>query len=172
MHTNKRLQRTYARKNGFTFEVNPLILQIVLRIESELVDEHPEFTALSHPARVAEICKQLFFKDVVAVEFQQSPIWVPTASIERDCGGSNVLANSRFELATSISSEERRGVAKVINHKFRRRLKPIVRECLGAFESYNLGLTEINGVDDTGKIRWSVADDRPGGAVNFKRPLN
>ena len=50
-----------ARSGGFPFEVNPLILQIVLWNESEILDEQPKFATLSHPARVAEICKQLFF---------------------------------------------------------------------------------------------------------------
>jgi hypothetical protein len=171
MHTNDRFQRANDKEGGFLFEVNPLILQIVLWNESEIIDGHPKFTTISHPNRVAEICKRLFFREVAQVDFQHPPIWVPTPRIERDCGGSNILASSRFELTTSISAAERCDVARVINNQFRRRLKLIVKECVLAFESHNFGLTEINGLDDTGRIRWCIADARSG-TRNVKKPLN
>lgn len=50
-----------SQTDGFVFEVNPLILQIVLRNEAEILDLRPELTGLDHPRRVAEICKELFF---------------------------------------------------------------------------------------------------------------
>jgi hypothetical protein len=50
------------RNGGFLFQVNPLILQIVLWNENEILEERPEFAILDHPTRVAEICKQLFLR--------------------------------------------------------------------------------------------------------------
>ena len=161
-----------ARSGGFPFEVNPLILQIVLWNESEILDEQPKFATLRHPTRVAEICKQLFFRNVAEVDFRPIPAWVPTDGIERDCGGSNIVARSRFELAVSISVEERRKLEKMINSQFRRRLKFIVKECVLTFESYNFGLTEIEGLDEAGRIRWRVVDVRSDDTKNFKKPFN
>ena len=40
----------------------------------------------------------------------------------------------RYELEVSISVEERRKLAKMINSQFRRRLKFIVKECVLTFE--------------------------------------
>jgi hypothetical protein len=145
-------------QSGFLFEVNPLILQIVLWNEADILDARPEFTILGHATRVAEICKQLFFSDVAEVDFQSPPVWVPTDRIESDCGGSNIVACSRYELAASISAEEGRNFKKVIRSQFRRRLKFIVKKCVLAFESYNFGLTKIDGLDDVGMLRWSLTD--------------
>jgi hypothetical protein len=172
MQRNDSFNQTRAQNGGFLFEVNPLILQIILWNESEIIDEQPKFTRLSHPNRVAEICKQLFFSEVAEVDFQPTPIWVPTDRIERDCGGSNIVANSRYELAISISAEERRNVTKVISSQFRRRLKFIVKECVLAFESYNFGLTKIDGLDDAGRFQWRFVDARSEVTKNVKKPFN
>jgi hypothetical protein len=145
-------------QSGFLFEVNPLILQIVLWNEAEILDARPEFVALGQATRVAEICKQLFFNDVAEVDSQSPPIWIPTNRIESDCGGSNIVPCSRYELVASISTEEGRKFKKVIGSQFRRRLRFIVKKCVLAFESYNLGLTKIDGLDDVGMLRWGLTD--------------
>ncbi|WP_029584888.1 hypothetical protein [Bradyrhizobium sp. URHD0069] len=160
------------QNGGFLFEVNPLILEIVLWNDAEILDERPEFAILNHPNRVAEICKQLFFNDVAEVDFQSIPGWVPTDRIESDCGGSNIVARSRYELAVSLSAEEGRNFKKAISSQFRRRLKFIVKKCVLAFESYNFGLTKIDGLDDAGRLRWRVVDARLDVTDTVKMPIN
>ena len=76
-----------SQAGGFVFEVNPLVLQIVLYNEAEILQRRPEFRSIDHPNRVAEICKEVFFSDVAGDEFQSTPAWVPTGEIERECGG-------------------------------------------------------------------------------------
>lgn len=149
-------------RSGFPFQLNPLISEIVLWNEAEILDARPEFAALDHVIRVAEICKQLLINDVAWVDFQSPPVWVPTDRIERDCGGSNIVACSRYELTNSISAEDGRKFKRVINGQFRRRLKFIVKKCVLAFESYNLGLTRVDGLDDIGMLRWRLTDTGTG----------
>jgi hypothetical protein len=146
------------RSGGFVFEVNPLVLQVVLWNEAEILDQRPELAMIGHPNRVAEVCKQLFFADVAEVGIQPTPVWVPTARIERDCGGSNIIAPSRYELTVSVSGEEGDNFKRAISTQFRRRLKSIVKECVLAFESYNFGLTTIDGLNEDGWVRWRLAD--------------
>ncbi|MCK1364081.1 hypothetical protein [Bradyrhizobium sp. 62] len=141
------------------FSLNPLISEIAIWNDSEILYVRPEFAVLDQATRVAEICKQLLLKDVARVDFQSPPIWTPVDRIERDCGGSKIVACSRYELANPISAEDGRKFKKVIAGQFRRRLKFIVKKCVLAFEAYNLGLTEINGVDDVGMLRWRLTAD-------------
>jgi hypothetical protein len=143
----------------FAFSLNPLISEIALWNESEILSARPEFAVLDRATRVAEICKQLLLSDVAWVDFQSPPIWIPVGRIERDCGGSKIVACSRYELAKPISTEEGRKFKKVIVGQFRRRLKFIVKECVLAFETYNLGLTTIDGLDDVGMFRWRLTAD-------------
>jgi hypothetical protein len=145
-------------QRGFVFEVNPLILEIVLWNDAEILDRRPEFVVLQQATRVAELCKQLFFNDVAQVESQSPPRWIPTRRIEIDCGGSNIVPCSRYELTTSIGAEEGRKFKNAIGGQLRRRLKFITRKSVLAFESYNLGLTKIDGFDDVGMLRWRLTD--------------
>jgi hypothetical protein len=101
----------------------------------------------------------LTLNEVAWVDFQSQPIWVPIDRIERDCGGSKIVACSRYELAEPISAEEGRKLKKFIAGQFRRRLKFIVKKCVLAFEAYNLGLTMIDGLDDVGMLRWRLTAD-------------
>jgi hypothetical protein len=166
----------HARKGsqkgaGFVFEVNPLVLQVVLQIEDELLERRPEFRSLDHPNRVTEICKELFLSEVVEVEFQSTPAWVPSREIERECGGSNILTRSRYQLNASMSAEEKNNFRKVVRAQLRRRLNPIVKEFVLAFESYNAGLTSIESVAYDGRLNW-----RPSGLEvvlpTFKASIN
>lgn len=143
----------------FAFSLNPLISEIALWNDSEILDARPEFAVLDRATRVAEICKQLLLNDVAWVDFQSPHIWIPADRIERDCGGSKIVACSRYELANPISAEERRKFKRVIVAQFRRRLKFIVEKCVLAFETYNLGLTTIDGLDDVGMLRWRLTAD-------------
>lgn len=143
----------------FAFALNPLISEIALWNDSEILDARPEFAVLDRATRVAEICKQLLLNDVAWVGFQSPPIWIPADRIERDCGGSKIAACSRYELANPISAEEGRKFKRVIAGQFRRRLKFIVKKCVLAFETYNLGLTTIDGLDDVGMFRWRLTAD-------------
>ena len=72
----------------FAFSLNPLISEIALWNDSEILDARPEFAVLDRATRVAEICKKLLLNDVAWVDFLSPPIWIPADLIERDCGGS------------------------------------------------------------------------------------
>lgn len=161
-----------VRQGEFVFEVNPLVLQIVLWNEAEILNDKSDFLALSHVNRVAEICKQLYFASVAEVNLRSIPEWVPTDEIERDCGGSNIIASLRYELAVAISNEERRDIAKMINRQFRRRLKFIVKECVLEFETYNFGLSEIDGLDSSGRLRWRADDARSSRPLKLAKAYN
>lgn len=161
-----------VRQSEFEFEVNPLVLQIVLWNESEMLNDKSGFSALSHVNRVAEICKQLFFANVAEVSFRSIFAWVPTDEIERNCGGSNIIASSRYELAAAVSNEERRDIAKMINRQFQRRLKFIVKECVSDFETYNFGLSEIDGLDSSGRLHWRADDARSSRPRKLAKPYN
>jgi hypothetical protein len=94
---NPSLYRRKSRWSGFAFEVNPLISQIALCNEADILDRWPEVASLDHANRVAEIFKERFFHDVTEVD-SKTLVWVPTNRIERDCGGSSILAPSRYQL--------------------------------------------------------------------------
>lgn len=169
---SKYVRQSATREGSFVFEVNPLVLQIVLWNESEILNDKSNFVALSHANRVAEICKQLFFANVAEVNFQSIPLWVPTDEIENDCGGSSIVADSRYELAVPISNEGRRAITKMINSQFRRRLKLIVKECVLEFETYHSGLSEIDGLDHSGRLRWRADDVRSRQPRKLAKPYN
>lgn len=143
----------------FAFSLNPLISEIALWNDSEILNKRPEFALLDHATRIAEICKQLLLADVAWIDFQSPPIWIPVDRIERDCGGSRIVACWRYELINPISLEAGREFKKVIVGQFRQRLKLIVKKCVLAFETYNLGLTKIDGLDDVGMLRWRLTAD-------------
>jgi hypothetical protein len=51
----------------FIFSLNPLISEIALWNEAEILDARPEFTVLDRATRVAEICKQLLLNGLPPV---------------------------------------------------------------------------------------------------------
>jgi hypothetical protein len=140
------------------FELNPLISQIVLWNDAEILDRRPEFAKLNISTRVALICEELFFNGVAKVEFEPRAIWLPTDDIEHDCGGSNIVPRSQHVLAALVLPEERRKFEKAMREQFRRRLKFIVRKSVLAFQAYNSGFTRIDGIDDIGMLRWCLTD--------------
>lgn len=50
---NDSLYRCKSRGSGFTFQVNPLVLRIVLCKEAEILDRRSDLALLAHPSRVA-----------------------------------------------------------------------------------------------------------------------
>jgi hypothetical protein len=158
MSSKHSLYKPGQQEGPTEFELNPLISEIVLWNDAEILDRRPEFAKLNISTRVALICGELFFNGVAKVEFEPIAIWLPTDDIEHNCGGSNIVPRSHYALAAPVSPEESRKLKKAMKEQLRRRLKFIVRMSVLAFQAYNSGFNRIDGIDDIGMLRWRPTD--------------
>ena len=158
MSSKHSLYKPGLQEGPTEFELNPLISEIVLWNDAEILDCRPEFAKLNISTRVALICGELFFNGVAKVEFEPTAIWLPTDDIEHNCRGSNIVPRSRYALAAPVSPEESRKFEKAMKGQFRRRLKFIVGKSVLFFQAYNSGFTRINGIEDVGMLRWGLTD--------------
>jgi hypothetical protein len=155
--SNNRDLNELGAQNSIEFELNPLISEIVLWNDAEILDDRPEFAQLNASDRIALICEGLFSSGVAEVEFLPAAVWLPTDNIEHACGGSNIVPRSHYVMRGAPVSQ-RKQYEEAIERQLRRRLEPIVNTSVALFRLYNRGLTKINGRNDKGMLRWRPAD--------------
>lgn len=148
-------RKTQPQKEMLEFELNPLISEIVLWNDADLVQGQLEFVELPKAFRIARICESLFSHGVAFVDFQPTAVWLPVSGIEQQCGGSRIVALSKYTLNLNFSSGGmQKAFEKAIKAQFREKLQFTVIKSVAAFRAFNNGFTSIDGVDRVGMLRW------------------
>jgi hypothetical protein len=140
------------------FELNPLVSEITTWNDADLVQDRTEFKALPKPFRVARICELLFSHGVAFVDYQPTAVWKPFPEIEKQSGGSSIVAPAKYTLNLDLSVGKLGGeFERAVKRLLRSQLSFTVTKSVAAFRAYNYGLTALDGVDAVGMLRWRPA---------------